>query len=498
MKIKFNTIRFKISVLYVAILGAILIAYSVLLCFGVNYIRYNELEDELDDKTREVGDIIKMYTTILGQDQTSFISAVEKTIHLEKEGPGPSQKDLINAAEARWLRNIDRFDLRDDYIIVLDEKWIPIGTSNNFTPKLLSLFPTNLKPDRIGEYPYRDVHLGNIYLRVFTKSYDFGNGRKYLIQVGTSLAPIRNLLQSRLIAITISIPIVLLLASFIGHVFASRILKPVVEITKAAEKITHEDLTTRVETKHADEEMKFLAQAFNDMISRLEKSFRYIEEFSSHAAHELKTPLAIIHGESEVALRSERTSEEYQQVIRVTLEESERMIKVVEDMLLLTRLEYESEVFKFTELDLVEFLRDVCEHSKILAAHKNITINAYLPAGPVIVSGDHLHLRRLFFNLIDNANKFSSYGGAINIRLQTENGHANVSIADKGIGIDEDDLPKIFGKFYRRDPRSNQNTNGTGLGLSLALSIAKAHHGDIEVKSQVGKGSTFTVTLPTV
>ena len=498
MKIKFNTIRFKISVLYVAILGAILITYSALLYLSLNYIRYSDLEDELDDKTKEVGDIIKMYVNILGQDQASFISAVEKTIRLEKEGPGQSQKDLINAAEARWLRNVDKFDLRDDYISVLNEKWAPIRTSSNFSPKLLSLFPVNLKFNRNGEYPYRNVHLGNLYLRVFTRPYDFGGGRKCLIQIGASLEPIRHLMQGRLIAIAVSIPIVLLLASFIGRVFASGILAPVVEITKTAEKITHEDLSTRVKTKHADEEMKFLVQAFNDMISRLEKSFRYIEEFSAHVAHELKTPLAIIRGESEVASRSERTPEEYRQAIQVILEESERMIKVVEDMLLLTRLEYESEVFRFTRFDLVEFMRDICEHSKILVADKKITVNAHLPGKAVTIHGDHLHLRRLFFNLIDNAKKFSPYDGMINIRLSTENGHANVSVSDNGVGIDEKDLPKIFGKFYCRDLQSNRSASGTGLGLSLALSIAKAHHGDIEVKSQTGKGSTFTVVLPTV
>jgi len=497
MKIKFNTIRFKISVLYVAILGIILITYSVLLYVSVNYIRYSDLEDELDDKTKEVGDIIKMYINILGQDQAAFISAIEKTIRLEKEGPGPGQKDLINAAEARWLRNVDRFDLRDDYISLLDKKWVPIRTSNNFNPKLLSLFPRNLKLNGGGEYPYRNVHLGKLYLRIFTRPYDFGNGRKYLIQVGTSLAPIRNLLQSRLISIAISIPIVLLLASFVGHIFALRILAPVVEITKTAEKITYEDLGTRIKTKYADEEMKYLVQAFNDMISRLEKSFKYIEEFSAHAAHELKTPLAIIHGESEVALRSPRLSEEYQRVIQVTLEESERMIKVVEDMLLLTRLEYESEVFKFAQLDLVEFLRDICEHSKILGADKQLNVNAYLPAGPVAIRGDQLHLRRLFFNLIDNAKKFSPYGGTISVQLKTENSHARVSVSDHGAGIDKADLPKIFGKFFRRDPISSGSSNGTGLGLSLALSIAKAHHGDIEVQSHPGKGSTFIVILPT-
>jgi len=494
MKIKFNSIRFKISVLYTAILGAILVVYSTIHYATVTYIIFNEFDDELFAKAQEVVTIVKDYLKPLANDEATFVSVLEKAIELENKGPNPVN---VTAAEARWLYDVDRLDTRQDLIHVIDHNGRSIAGSDDFTPRLRQLFSANLKPIEEGDWTTRTIHFGKKDLRVVSMPYDFGNGRKCIIQVGTSFKRIIHLLYVRLMSIAVTIPIVLLLASFIGRVFALRILKPVVEITKTAEKITHEDLSTRVKTEHADEEMKFLVQAFNDMISRLEKSFRYIEEFSGHVAHELKTPLAIIHGESEVASRSERTPEEYQRVIQVTLEESERMIKVVEDMLLLTRMEYESEVFKFIKFDLVEFLRDICEHSKILVADKTITVNAQLPGKAVIVYGDHLHLRRLFFNLIDNAKKFSPYGGTIEIRLRTENGHANVSVSDNGIGIDEADLPKIFGKFYRHDPETNRSTSGTGLGLNLALSIAKAHHGDIEVTSQVEKGSTFTVVLPT-
>ena len=148
---------------------------------------------------------------------------------------------------------------------------------------------------------------------------------------------------------------------FFGRVFASRILRPIVEITKTAKKITHEDLHSRVEAKHVDEEMKYLVDAFNDMISRLEQSFRYIAEFSSHVAHDLKTPLAIIRGESDIALRKDRTPEEYKRAIMVVLGESERMLRVIEDLLLLTRLDYRPEIFKFERINLAEFLWEISE-----------------------------------------------------------------------------------------------------------------------------------------
>ncbi len=492
--IKFNTIRFKISVLYVAILGAILVIYSTIHYTTVTYVIFNEFDDQLYAKAKEVTTIAKDYLKPLGNDQATFVSVLKKTIKLENRGPDPAN---ITPEEAHWLYDVDVLDTRQDLIQMIDHNGQSIASSEDFPQKLRQLFSAKLKPIEEGDWTTRTVHFGKKYLRVVSMPYDFGNGRKCIIQVGSSFKKVIHLLYVRLMSIAVTMPIVLIFASFLGNIFASRILRPVVEITKTAEKITHEDLSTRVKTEHADEEMKFLVQAFNDMISRLEKSFKYIEEFSAHAAHELKTPLAIIRGESEVALRGERTLEEYQRVIQVTLEESARMIKVVEDMLLLTRLEYESEVFKFTRFDLVEFLRDVCEHGKILASDKAISIKTSLPGEAILVYGDHLHLRRLFFNLLDNAKKFSPYGGTINVQLKTENGHARVSVSDNGAGIDKADLPKIFSKFYHRDSKLNKGSNGTGLGLSLALSIAKAHHGDIEVQSELRKGSIFTVILPT-
>jgi len=332
-------------------------------------------------------------------------------------------------------------------------------------------------------------------LRVISKSYDFGNSQECIIQIGTSLTSTMRILHGRLISIAISIPVILLIASFLGQIFAMRILKPVFDITKTADKITHEDLSARVIAEHADEEIKYLAQAFNDMIARLEKSFKYIADFGSHVAHELKTPLAIIRGESQVALKHARNAEEYKRVIQVNLEEAERMIKVVEDMLLLTKLEYESQVFKFEPLDLVDFLKDVSGQSALLASKKQITVKMDEPKEPVSIYGDGVHLRRLFLNLIDNAIKFSPVKSKINIKL-IKNERVNVSISDQGFGIANEDLPNIFEKFFHKDYETNGQSSSVGLGLSMALSIAKAHGGTIQVESELKKGSTFTVILP--
>lgn len=316
------------------------------------------------------------------------------------------------------------------------------------------------------------------------------------IQVGTSLNPAIAILENRSQAIIISIPVILLLTSFVGRLLAVRILKPVENIAETASRITYKDLSARVKTEGLDDEMKHLASAFNEMISRLENSFKHTAEFSSHVAHELKTPLAIIRGESEIALRKDRDVEEYQRVIKVNLEETERMIKTIDDLLLLAKLDYRPEVFELEQFDFIPFFKEIYEQSKILAAQKDIAVTMSLPEEPVNIKADKLHLRRLFFNLIHNAIKFNFSGGKIDMALRPEDKKVVISISDTGVGIAEDDLPKVFDRFFQKETVPGDTEPSNGLGLSIAQSIARIHHGHIKVESQPQKGSTFTTTLP--
>ena len=490
---KFNTLRFNISVLYSAILGVILVSYSAYRYIGLRNALYDEMNDLLEKKAQEVGTIANGFIDTFGGEKTSLATAVEKTVHLEIEGP---DRHVVNAAIALWLKKVDQYDTRKDFIDVVDEKGDSIGASQNITPSLLSLFLKDASSVRQDDPIFTNIELGQTALRVISMPYAFSGHRQAIVQVGSSLESINNILLDRVIDNVISIPILLLLTSFIGALLARRILKPVLEITKTAEKITHEDLSARVKAIQADGEIKHLVNAFNEMISRLETSFSFITQFSSHVAHELKTPLAIMRGETQVALRSERRPEEYRKTLTVTLEESEKMIRVVEDMLLLTKLEYESEIFKFERLHLGEFLTDINERTKILASSKNITVHLDMPRNDMSVEGDAVHLRRLFFNLIDNAIKFSPEGKTIGIDVRRDNEKARISVSDQGIGIANADLPHVFEKFFHGDRLLNGNQFGTGLGLSVALSIARSHRGDIQVQSQYNKGSIFTVILP--
>lgn len=492
---KVNSIRFKITTLYTAILGAILIVYSAILILSLHYTLYNELDDELIIKAQEITSTIDTYLNVLGRNQRSFIFSIKRAITMEGEYPDPNKISEIKEIEKLWLKMIDKLDLKEDYINFLNSKGKSMVSSENMQLGIFPSFTIDMKTLKSRKYSFKNLRYDSRDLRVIS-SFFYYEGEPYIIQVATSLKPIIHILQNRLFHVAISIPIILFLTTFLGQMFASRILKPVMAITKTARNITVEDLSARVKTEHYDREMKYLIDAFNDMISRLEASFKYISEFTSHVSHELKTPLAIIRGESELALRKERDMAEYKRVIKVNLEEVERMLKIIEDLLLLTRLDYRPHVFKFEHIDLIGFMREIYDQARVLSAQKNITVNISMHQKPIKIIGDSLHLRRLLLNLITNAIKFNVRDGSIDITVRREAKKAIISVSDTGVGISEEDLPKIFDRFFHKDTINQISEPGNGLGLSIAQSIANAHRGTIEVKSHVGKGSTFALSLP--
>jgi heavy metal sensor kinase len=487
---KLNSIKFEISILYSLILGVILVIFSLVLFIIFDSI-YTEFAHDLQLKARGIHQTVQAYNDVFNQEADSLKTAVERTISLKRESPLKVKSSRISK---EWLKKSEELDLKDDYINFISPNGESLGHSSNLSPDLIDLFSKSAAyPKDDSDSILKKINYQNQKIWIINYPFVDRMGEQYLIQVGVTQAPITQLLQNWLYAIALSIPIILLLTNFIGRVLAERILKQVNEMTDMARKITYQDLSLKVKSKHFDEEMQHLAEAFNDMIYRLEKSFKHIEQFSFHVAHELKTPLTIIRGESELALKKERTVDEYKQTIVTTIEESVRMLKTVEDLLLLSKVDYQPGVFKMEELDFTQFFKDVFEQTKMLARPKNITIQFSVPKNIILtMKADAVHLRRLFFNLIDNALKFTPAGGQVRLKARTDGTRIIVSVSDTGPGIPEEDLPKIFERFFSGD----HEAGGSGLGLSIAKSIAHVHGGDIEVESHLGQGSTFIVSLP--
>ena len=492
-QIKFNSIRFKVSLFYTALLGAILIFYTGVLFFGQRLALYRDLDRELAIKAQEVINAINSFLPVLENDQRAFRLVVDAVIRQEKITDKPEE---ITESQKQWLAIREKLNIQRDYVVLANIEGNVVANSSNVDKRLLEHLLKNVSGPGKRTIAYQDVNSGAHKLRLITIPYYYKNKRLYFIEIGTSRVLMIKILYGSLFFALFTIPLILIFTSFLGGLITERILRPVKEVTNLAKNITIKDLSARVKIENVDVELSYLVDAFNEMIFRLDNSFRYIDEFSSNVAHELKTPLTIMSGESELALMQERDIKEYKRVIDVNLREAGQLIKIVEDLLLLSKLEHQPEVFKFEQIDLFVFLEEIFEQAKKLALPKNISVSLKLPEKPVSIFADWLHLRRLFINLLNNAVKFGAQDGKITILAKLETKKVSVSVSDTGIGIAPENIDKIFRRFFRIDYVGLTDKGGSGLGLSIAHSITKIHHGDISAASQLGKGSTFTVTLP--
>jgi len=322
------------------------------------------------------------------------------------------------------------------------------------------------------------------------------NGRlAYLVQVGAPMMTAQEMLRKILIVLGVSIPLSLFLFGYGGWFLAGLSLKPVDILTRSAKKITAENLSQRLEVLNPHDEIGELAATFNNTLARLEAVFSRMRQFSADVSHELRTPLTILRGETEVALRWVKEPEEYRAILQSNLEEIKRMSEIIEYLLDLAKAEEGMLRLEFSEVTLNDLLDELVSQTKVLARQKGVVL-AFEALYPVVISGDRLRLRQIFLNLLDNAVKYTPASGEVRVVLDSVGRYARVAVIDTGSGIPAEDLPYIFDRFYRVDKARNRADGGTGLGLSLSSSLAEAHGGRIEVVSQQGMGSVFTVYLP--
>lgn len=318
-----------------------------------------------------------------------------------------------------------------------------------------------------------------------------------IIQVGTSLRPVEEMLHRLLLVLMVSLPAALAAALGGGWFLAGRALRPVESITLAARRIAAGDLAQRLTVAHSPDEIGRLSATFNDMIARLEASFRQVRQFSADASHELRTPLTVMKGETELALRRARPAEDYKLVLESNLEEIDRMARIVDELLFLSRADLGEVRIESLPVRLDALVEDMQRQAAVLGQEQDIQV-AVGTVVPVTVQGDELRLRELLLNLVDNAVKYSRPGGKVEITLVRDGATARLSVTDQGIGITAEAQAHIFDRFYRADEARAHAPKGTGLGLSICKWIVEAHHGRIEVQSTVGQGSKFTVVLPIV
>ena len=332
-------------------------------------------------------------------------------------------------------------------------------------------------------------------LRVISVPIMYRDNLLYIVQVGTSMESVGETLHRFLVLLVVAIPIALAVSLAGGWFLAGRALRPVDEITLAARRIAAGDLSQRLSMPTAQDEIGRLAATFNNMIGRLDASFRQIRQFTSDASHELRTPLTVMKGETDLILRRSRPLEDYKTVLESNLEEIDRMTRIVDELLFLSRADMGEVKMEALPIALQALVEDVHRQAKLLGHDRDIEV-VLGTVMPVVVHGDDLRLRELLLNLVENAMKYSHAGGKVEIALLKDGREARLSITDHGIGIAPADHQKIFQRFFRTDVARTHTKKGTGLGLAICAWIADLHKGRVEVQSDLGQGSTFTVVLP--
>ncbi len=318
---------------------------------------------------------------------------------------------------------------------------------------------------------------------------------RFLVRAGVSEAPTRALVRSVWFELSFLSAAVLAVGGVAGWAFSRKALAPLARMADRARQITAEQLQGRMDVEPASAELEQLRDAFNDTLSRLERSFGQLRRFTADAAHELRTPLTALRSVGEVGLRSARDEEDLREVIGTMLEEVDRLSRLAGDLLGLARAESGQAPLRLEPLDLAALASEVCENLLVLAEERGQVLDLS-GARPVTAQGDRLALRLALMNLVDNAIKYGPEGSRVSIVTGRSTTSAWVEVADEGPGIAPEHRAHVFERFYRIDEGRSRGRGGTGLGLALVKWTAEAHGGRVELEPGPERGSRFRIFLP--
>jgi signal transduction histidine kinase len=398
--------------------------------------------------------------------------------------------------------SIDRF--AEFYLIIYSSTGKPIYASylaqkiSLNTPPLHEQFSKAymLKTNIQGNIPFiRTKSNGEVTFRVIVQKLYYENNPIGWVTVGLPLVRMQDTIEKLQFSLVFAIIISVGLIAVGGYFLTQKALNPVEAINLKANQISYTNLKERIEIQNPKDELGQLSLTLNNLFERLQRAFESQQQFLSDAAHELKTPLAILRAHWESELNNPELPLPIKEKFVHDIETITRLNHLINNLLLLSKSETFQSDFECCPLRLDEVLKGVIDDAIVLAENKSQKIEV-VELQEVMVQGDKIRLYQLFFNLVDNAMKYSPEESTIWISLHKEEPWAVVKVRDNGAGIAAEHLPHIFERFYRVEKDRARKTGGSGLGLAICKLIAERHQGSIEVESTVGKGTVFTVKLP--
>jgi two-component system heavy metal sensor histidine kinase CusS len=407
------------------------------------------------------------------------ISALSADLH--ESGPGVFADELRGhyAGEhaAYWIRMLDSQ-----------------GRTSAETPgmdRLLSreIFPPPQKSESAVR-DLKDYRRGSKLFSLVAVNEESGSQR-YTLQVAQDRSSDERVERNFAVLFIIVLSGSVLASGLIAIVVTKRGLRPLQEMTQSLERIGPTHLKERVTPTDWPRELKPLAIAFDDMLKRLDDSFTRLSQFSADLAHELRTPIANMLGEAQVALTRDRTAAEYRETIESTISECERLSRIVDNLLFVARVDAAREPIARKRFDARASVEKIAAFYQTIADDRHVTISC---SGQGQLHADPDLFERAVGNLLDNALRFTPENGSIQIALSKRDAEFEVAVSDNGCGIAPEHLPRVFDRFYRAE--SSRGSDGAGLGLSLVKSIAELHGGSATIKSEIGSGTTVTLRFP--
>jgi heavy metal sensor kinase len=349
-------------------------------------------------------------------------------------------------------------------------------------------------PPLLQPWPARGIARRTGSLMESAIAIDTGSGR-YLIELGASLAPIEEVQAHLLRLLGMLLPVLVACAAGGGYLLVGLALRPVDRISQSAALMSLQDLDARLPVLPSGDALARLSISLNHMLGRLRESIQTSRRFLADASHELRTPLTVIKGELQEVVRTETMTRELHDRIGSVLEEVARLEHLVSGLLVLSRLDVGDAQREWVDVDLAELSASTAEQMRLMAEDRGIHLESSA-LSPVVVHGDRARLKQVIVNLLDNAIRFTPRGGTVTLGTVLSDSFQALEIRDTGIGIPAAAVPRIFDRFYRVDEARSREDGGAGLGLSIVRSICTAHRAEIEVDSEIGRGSCFRLKFP--